>query len=350
MCTMLGLCILVFVVSLPYSTGHNGNHGSEDHDETVPLLVISVDSFRWNFVERLRRLKKDTPADVRSRLWELVEKGAYARDGITPIFPSLTYPSQHTLVTGLYPESHGVVSDAVYDPIVNRTADLKPRKAEYGWVFEGEPIWKTLESRLNREKRRKAVGCYMWAGCEHSEVTTSVPFRWNTIWHDRVDKAVEWLKEGVRLILVSSPDLDSIGRTDGPDSESMDQALIRFDADIAYLWKRLQDEKLIDRLNLVIVSGHGITKALSEHPLLPLTPPQDSVVRSKTPTMWLVQPAEGMFCGRLPGPCLGFRSTPKQLPLDHSGYLLLQTCRGCIISLSLFHDCAKLYRRSFFRR
>ena len=35
---------------------------------------------------------------------------------MTPSFPSVTFPNHFTLVTGLYPESHGIVGNQFWDP------------------------------------------------------------------------------------------------------------------------------------------------------------------------------------------------------------------------------------------
>ena len=34
-----------------------------------------------------------------------------------PAFPSLTFPNHYTLVTGLHPESHGIVGNSFWDPV-----------------------------------------------------------------------------------------------------------------------------------------------------------------------------------------------------------------------------------------
>ena len=36
---------------------------------------------------------------------------------MSPIFPSISYPDWTTLITGLWPESHGVVGNYFYDTI-----------------------------------------------------------------------------------------------------------------------------------------------------------------------------------------------------------------------------------------
>ena len=36
---------------------------------------------------------------------------------IVEVFPSLTYPNHYTLVTGVYPDHHGIVNNTMRDPV-----------------------------------------------------------------------------------------------------------------------------------------------------------------------------------------------------------------------------------------
>ena len=42
--------------------------------------------------------------------------GVWAPEGMLPSYPSLTFPNHYTLVTGLYPEHHGIVANSFLDP------------------------------------------------------------------------------------------------------------------------------------------------------------------------------------------------------------------------------------------
>jgi len=48
-------------------------------------------------------------------LLEFVQKGAVA-DGLTGVFPTVTYPSHTTLVTGVSPNAHGILGNGLFDP------------------------------------------------------------------------------------------------------------------------------------------------------------------------------------------------------------------------------------------
>ena len=58
-----------------------------------------------------------------------------------PSFPSKTFPNHYTIVTGLYPESHGIVSNTMYDPITDEHFSLSNQEAitDASW-WGGEPV------------------------------------------------------------------------------------------------------------------------------------------------------------------------------------------------------------------
>jgi predicted AlkP superfamily pyrophosphatase or phosphodiesterase len=45
----------------------------------------------------------------------LISNGTYA-EGVTGVFPTITYPSHTTLVTGVWPAEHGILSNLEFDP------------------------------------------------------------------------------------------------------------------------------------------------------------------------------------------------------------------------------------------
>ena len=71
------------------------------------VVLISIDGFRPDFY-----LDKAWPAP---NLQEMAEQGAKA-EGVTGVFPSVTYPSHTTIVTGRKPADHGIYYNAPFEP------------------------------------------------------------------------------------------------------------------------------------------------------------------------------------------------------------------------------------------
>ena len=73
------------------------------------VVMVSLDGFRWDYAE-----KWGAP-----HLLAMAKAGASAPEGMLPSYPSLTFPNHYTMVTGLYPEHHGIVDNAFLDPARN---------------------------------------------------------------------------------------------------------------------------------------------------------------------------------------------------------------------------------------
>jgi predicted AlkP superfamily pyrophosphatase or phosphodiesterase len=101
------------------------DHGPNAADQqTKPYVVlVSLDGFRYDYARKFGA----------KHLLKLGAQGAIAEQGMIPAFPSLTFPNHYTLVTGLYPEHHGIVANKFYDPERKQTyANNDPgRKAGY---------------------------------------------------------------------------------------------------------------------------------------------------------------------------------------------------------------------------
>ena len=69
-----------------------------------PVVMISVDGLRPDYVTKADEHKLSIPV-----LRRFMTDGTYA-DGVTGVLPTVTYPSHTTLVTGVAPARHGIVS------------------------------------------------------------------------------------------------------------------------------------------------------------------------------------------------------------------------------------------------
>jgi len=82
----------------------------------APVLLISVDGMKPEYV-----LEADQHSLKIPYLRGLVAQGAFAR-GVVGVWPTVTYPSHTTLLTGVKPSEHGIVNNLEFDPF-HRFAD-----------------------------------------------------------------------------------------------------------------------------------------------------------------------------------------------------------------------------------
>ncbi len=76
----------------------------------APVLMISIDGLKPEYI---------TQADAHGMkipyLRTLVRDGTYA-EGVVGIWPTITYPSHTTLITGVWPAEHGIANNQEFDP------------------------------------------------------------------------------------------------------------------------------------------------------------------------------------------------------------------------------------------
>jgi predicted AlkP superfamily pyrophosphatase or phosphodiesterase len=76
----------------------------------APVLMISIDGMKPEYITQADAHDLHVPT-----LRSLMRDGVYA-SGVTGVWPTVTYPSHTTLVTGVAPAEHGIYSNALFDP------------------------------------------------------------------------------------------------------------------------------------------------------------------------------------------------------------------------------------------
>jgi predicted AlkP superfamily pyrophosphatase or phosphodiesterase len=84
--------------------------GTAGRAATAPVLMISVDGLKPEYV-----LDADAHGLKIPFLRNLMRDGAYAR-GVIGVWPTVTYPSHTTLLTGVSPAEHGIYNNLEFDP------------------------------------------------------------------------------------------------------------------------------------------------------------------------------------------------------------------------------------------
>ena len=226
----------------------------------VPLLLISIDAYRADYLQR----------QLSPTLEMLAAHGVRA-EAMQPSFPSLTFPNHYTLVTGLYPDHHGIVANDMYDPVLGAFS-IHDRKARNDprWWDEATPIWVTADAHGLR------TATMFWPGSE-APIHGRYPDQWlpydGKITPDqRVDQVLAWLDEPPAqrpdFITLYFDRVDHAGHDFGPDSPQLDAALRQNDAALARLVAGLKARGLFDRINIIVVSDHGMASVPREHTVL----------------------------------------------------------------------------------
>lgn len=237
-------------------------HGSKR--SRVPTLLISMDGFR---ADKLDAFLASYPLSYMQR--EFVEKGVKA-EYMMPSFPSLTFPNHYTLVTGQFIEHHEIVGNTVYDPYygangtkISLISDSDSKNVK--WWNSSDPIWLTAKDQGLK------TGSFFWVG---SEVWTRHPDVFmgysNTYqFKERCDEVTNWFKKfemDFATLYFNEP--DHTGHDFGPDSPQYWQKIIEMDGHIGYLLNRLEEAGVLDNLNIIVVSDHGMAEMKANNTLI----------------------------------------------------------------------------------
>jgi predicted AlkP superfamily pyrophosphatase or phosphodiesterase len=214
------------------------------------LVLVSFDGWRWDYIDR-------QPAP---NLKALAARGLRAEKMI-PSFPVLTFPNHYTLVTGLYPEHHGVVANTMRDPSMPERFTQSSDTAKDARWWGGEPLWVTAI----RQGRRAAT--MFWPGTEAAiggvRPTYWKPYDKKFATRDRVAQALTWLAlaEAERPAFVSLyfDEVDTAGHDFGIDSAELADAASHLDEALGQLVDGVRRLGLDDRTSIVVVSDHGMT-------------------------------------------------------------------------------------------
>lgn len=228
-----------------------GNQPSQLQSNPNPLLLISFDGFRYDYLDKVGTPHFDS----------LAVSGVQS-EGLIPVVPSKTFPNHYSIVTGLYPENSGIVGNTMYDPKWGEWYRINDRSAvENGKWYEGEPIWNTLE------KQGLKTGTMFWVGSE-ADIQGRYPTYWKPYdgsmpFKARIDTVVKWLSypdsRAVNFATLYFEHVDSQGHAYGADSDSVKQAVRESDQLLGYLKNQLRQKRLWDKMNIIILSDHGMT-------------------------------------------------------------------------------------------
>jgi len=218
-------------------------------EERSTTVLISIDGFAHHY------LKDFKPKN----LLKIAEEGVLA-NGMQPVFPSKTFPNHLTLVTGVYPNQHGIEHNNFYHRKIKKEYKLGDGRKDSRWVT-AKPIWNYAQ------EHGLSTAIYFWpeseAKIDGQRPDIYFPYKHNTPNKDRIEQVKQWLllPEAKRPAFIASyfSTVDSAGHEYGRNSTELKQAIAEIDELIGHLYHFIKETRL--PVNLVLVSDHGMAKA-----------------------------------------------------------------------------------------
>ncbi|XP_062980741.1 ectonucleotide pyrophosphatase/phosphodiesterase family member 1 [Elgaria multicarinata webbii] len=219
-----------------------------------PVLLFSLDGFRAEYLH--------TWGGLLPVISKLRKCGTYTRS-MRPVYPSKTFPNHYSIVTGLYPESHGLVDNKMYEPKRNAFFTLRNAEKFNPQWYHGQPIWLTAMYQGLKS------ATFFWPGSDvdvngtfpniYELYNGSIPFE------ERVVTLLRWLElpenERPHFYTLYLEEPDSSGHRYGPISSEVILALQRVDKMLGLLMDGLRQMKLHNCINIILLSDHGMEAA-----------------------------------------------------------------------------------------
>jgi len=263
----------------------SGNVAAKDNPY---VILVSFDGFRWDYVNR----------GITPNLKRMEREGASALS-LRPTFPSKTFPNHYSIISGMYPENHGIIFNRFTNPFtgerykVGDTLSVRDSK----WYL-GEAMWETAERQGIR------TACYFWPGSEvhlsYRRPTYVEYYDHDRPYEERVDGIIRWLllpeSRRPHFLTLYFDATDTYGHKYGPDSPQINEAIQRLDSILGLLITRLENINFLDKVNIIVVSDHGMTpvskdRVINVEEMLNGIPAK---IQWNGPVM-MIEPANGYF-------------------------------------------------------
>ncbi|MBB1079262.1 alkaline phosphatase family protein [Limosilactobacillus sp. STM2_1] len=238
------------------------------------LVVISLDSMGFRDLNELRQL---VPT-----LAKLITHGTWVKK-VQGIFPTLTYPSHTSIITGQYPVVHGIVNNT----------KLQPRRESPDWFWYRKDV-KAMPLYDVAREQGLTTAAFLWPVTAGSKIDYNLAEIFpNRIWTNQVLVSLKassplflyemnrkygklrhgikqpWLDDFVTacavdtlktkqpdLTLIHLVDMDSMRHRYGVRSAQTKHALVRLDARVAKIIQATKDAGTYDETNFVILGDH----------------------------------------------------------------------------------------------
>jgi predicted AlkP superfamily pyrophosphatase or phosphodiesterase len=253
-----------------------------DDRQVKHVILVSVDGLSASYLS-------DPRAEI-PNLREIAANGVSAK-GMLTSFPSVTWPSHTSLITGAFPARHGVVGNAVWnretkkqvtyigDPVLTKDQAIRVPTlydvAHEAGLSTASVIWpcsngaKTLDWIIPDSNKSELHARYTTPGFvdELAEVGIDISKLGEWGWGKQYSTQRDLLytqvakhllsRHKVNLILLHLITPDGVEHAYGPNTPPAYQAVAESDVRIGELWEALQQQPFAGNSALFIVSDHG---------------------------------------------------------------------------------------------
>ncbi|XP_053566653.1 ectonucleotide pyrophosphatase/phosphodiesterase family member 3 [Bombina bombina] len=222
-----------------------------------PVILFSLDGFRAEYLQ--------TWADLMPNIKKLRDCGTHSKY-MRAVYPTKTFPNHYSIVTGLFPESNGIIDNNMYDVTMNKVFSLSGNEKFNKTWWQGQPIW------LTAMYQGLKAGTFFWPGSD-VPINGTYPsfyelYNKSIVYQKRVSEILHWLdlekakRPDFYTLYIEEP--DSAGHSYGPVSGGVIAALLLADQTMGMLLDGLKQRNLHNCVNLIVLADHGMEKTYCE--------------------------------------------------------------------------------------
>ena len=267
----------IFVWGQTQNANRNANR-KDGKDRPGYVIMISIDGMVPDYYTAPEKVGLQVP-----NLTLMKNGGAYA-DGVEGVYPTVTYPSHTTLVTGARPAIHGIVQNRIFE------APTDPQTRAWYWyskALKADTLW------TSAKKAGLVTAAVGWPVTVGAEIDYNVPEiydpsetlpTWKRIAEnstpgllekalgpddgkklsidDRLTTVSEFIIKSYRpnLLLIHLIELDGVHHRNGPRTKPAIEMAQREDGYIGRIVEATRQAGIFDETTFLIVSDHGFSK------------------------------------------------------------------------------------------
>lgn len=273
------ICCLTLIVGMLSGCSSNEVNSTaaelKDFGNSQKAVIIVLDGFSSEYLDYLGKS---------SNLYKIAQKGTYNLEAKT-IFPSHTCGAHASILTGCYPDKHGIIGNEYFDmKDYVSSKNILPERIQVETLFQiAKKNGRTTAFVSGKDNMVKLLS----AGCDigisnknYPEYVEAPPksvdsenneeyYKYNLETTKWVFKALKKVIEDKTpdIILVNIQAADYIGHRFGPQSKEVEETVKLIDKCVGDLYSYMKKQKLLANTSVVITADHGMSPVSKAIPL-----------------------------------------------------------------------------------
>lgn len=222
------------------------------------VIFVSIDGYRYDYTDLFHP----------KALTKLRDEGV-SSESLIPIYPSKTFASHFSMITGLTAEHSGISANEFYDPYrheIFSSGDEKS-KSDGSWYL-GHTLWEVAAAK------NMLSAAYFWVSSDvqvhHTQPTYWIPYDDSVPNAKRVEQVLKWLalapEKRPHLVNLYFSNVDRAGHFFGAGSDEVKKQILELDDNLAELMKGVVLLRAAGLpVNVIVVSDHGMDNVNSKY-------------------------------------------------------------------------------------